>query len=150
MLRRALSLTVLLAAPLVFLACDEKLSTLAGPTPTLDPTFTNIQQDIFQSADSAGRAACTQCHTSNGHAPAGGMSLDPDVAYANLVNVPSRQKPSATRVIPGDPENSYLIQKLEGAPGIVGQRMPRTGGPYLTDGQIFILKRWIAVGAPRN
>ena len=28
------------------------------------------------------------------------------------------------RVVPGDPDNSYLIQKLEGRPGIVGLRMP--------------------------
>jgi hypothetical protein len=53
-------------------------------------------------------------------------------------------------VIPGDPENSYLVHKVEGRPGIVGVRMPTVGPPYLTDGQILILKRWIANGAPRN
>ena len=41
------------------------------------------------------------------------------------------------RVIAGDPENSYLIHKLEGRTGIVGVRMPFNGGPYLTDGQIW-------------
>ena len=35
-------------------------------------------------------------------------------------------------------------------PDIVGQQMPRTGGPFLTDGQVLIIKRWIAIGAPRN
>jgi hypothetical protein len=50
-------------------------------------------------------------------------------------------------VIPGDPDNSYLVHKVEGAPGIVGQRMPRTAGPFLTPGQILILRRWIALGA---
>ena len=66
------------------------------------------------------------------------------------MNVPSRNKPGAMRVIPGDPENSYLIQKIEGAPGIVGERMPRTGGPYLTANQITIIRRWIELGAPNN
>jgi hypothetical protein len=28
--------------------------------------------------------------------------------------------------------------------------MPFTGPPYLTDGQILIIRRWIALGAPRN
>ena len=42
------------------------------------------------------------------------------------------------------------LQKLEGAPGIVGRRMPFSGAPFLTDGQILILRRWIAIGAPRN
>jgi hypothetical protein len=54
------------------------------------------------------------------------------------------------RVLPGDPENSYLIHKVEGRPGIVGLRMPRSGPPYLTDGQILVIKRWIEIGAPNN
>jgi len=57
---------------------------------------------------------------------------------------------SLIRVIPGDAENSYLIHKLEGTADIVGRRMPNNGPPYLTDGQILIIKRWIAVGAPRG
>jgi hypothetical protein len=64
--------------------------------------------------------------------------------------VASNGKPGAVRVIPGDPENSYLVQKLEGHSGIVGQRMPRTGGPYLTEGQMQIIRRWIARGAPND
>jgi hypothetical protein len=54
------------------------------------------------------------------------------------------------RVVAGDPESSYLIHKLEGRPGIVGMRMPRGTGPFLTDGQIRIIRRWIEVGAPNN
>jgi hypothetical protein len=52
--------------------------------------------------------------------------------------------------VPGNPDASYLIQKLEGAPGIVGQRMPRTNGPFLTPGQISIIRRWIELGAQNN
>jgi hypothetical protein len=75
------------------------------------------------------------------------MPLTENVSYANLVGRTSGNKPGAVRVIPGDPDNSYLIQKLEGSPGIVGERMPRTGGPYLTPGQISIIRRWIELGA---
>ncbi|PYR28919.1 MAG: hypothetical protein DMF92_13100 [Acidobacteria bacterium] len=78
------------------------------------------------------------------------MNLNHDVAYDQIVNVSSSRKPGAIRVIPGDPENSYLVHKIEGLSDIVGVRMPFSGPPYLTDGQILILKRWIANGAPRN
>jgi len=137
------------AACAVFSGCDEKLSSVAGPTPSLAPTFASIQREIFESTDSAGRTACTNCHTTTGRNPSGGMNLNHDAAYEQLVNVAVRGKPGAVRVIPGDPDNSYLVQKLEGAASIAGRRMPNNGPPYLTDGQILIVRRWIAIGAPR-
>jgi hypothetical protein len=137
------------AACALFSACDEKLSSVAGPTPSLEPTFASIQHEIFESTDSAGRTACTNCHTSTGRNPSGGLNLNHDTAYDQLLNAAVRGKPGAIRVIPGDPDNSYLIQKLEGAASIVGRRMPNNGPPYLSDGQILIVRRWIAIGAPR-
>jgi hypothetical protein len=53
-------------------------------------------------------------------------------------------------VVSGNPDGSYLIQKLEGRTSITGRRMPFNGPPYLTDGQILIIRRWIELGAPRN
>lgn len=82
--------------------------------------------------------------------PAAGLSLLPDDGYRSLVGVASRQKPGAVLVIPGDPDNSYLVHKLEGRSDIVGARMPRTTGPFLTDGQMLIIRRWIAQGAANN
>ena len=140
-----------LVIALAVAGCDEKLSDLTGPTPNLEPTFSSIQRNIFQTTDSAGRAACTNCHTTQGgRIPPVGMDLGSPTARSQIVNVPALNKPGATRVIPGDPENSYLIHKLEGRPGIAGLRMPRSGPPYLTDGQIQVIKRWIAIGAPNN
>jgi hypothetical protein len=137
-------------AAAVTAGCDQNLSSVAGPSPNLEPTFSSIQANILESSDAAGRAACIGCHTSIGRAPAGGLNLNHDVAYDQLVNVASRGKAGAIRVIPGDSENSYIVHKLEGRAGIVGRRMPFAGAPFLTDGQMLILKRWIAVGAPRN
>jgi hypothetical protein len=131
-------------------ACDQSLSTLAGPTPALEPRFASIQAQIFESTDAAGRRACTSCHTNVGRSPSAGLNLSHDVAYEQIVNMPSTRKTGAIRVIPGDPDNSYLVHKVEGLSDIVGVRMPFTGPPYLTDGQILILKRWIALGAPRD
>ena len=136
----------LLAVSIGSAACDESLTDITGPTPNLVPTFSSIQTEIFSNSDSSGRAACTQCHNAVGRL-FNGLDLSPQVSYANLVGVASRGKVGAIRVIAGDPENSYLIHKLEGRPGIVGVRMPQIGPPYLTDGQILVIKRWIELGA---
>ena len=139
----------LIAACVTAGACDEKLSDLTGPTPNLTTTFSSIQRDIFDARDSSGRAACTECHNTVG-ARFNGLDLSSAVAHANLVNVGSRGKPGAIRVIPGDPGNSYLVHKLDGRPGIVGERMPRGGGPFLSDGQMLVIKRWIELGADND
>jgi hypothetical protein len=146
-MRRTIEALLIAAAAIAGSACDESLSTIAGPTPTLTATFTQIQQDVFAAGDSTGRRACIACH--NARNVAGGLILDGADAYDRLVNAPSQRKPGAILVVPGDPESSYIIHKLEGRAGIVGVRMP-FNGPYLTDGQIMIIKRWIEIGAPRN
>src|SRR5947207_4084426 len=120
---RTVLVTLAIAATICSAACDEKLSDLTGPTPNLEPTFSTIQRDIFQSTDAAGRVACIGCHTTAGRTPSAGMSLESAVAYSNLVSVRSVEKPALFRVAPGDPDNSYIIHKLEGRSDIVGPRM---------------------------
>jgi hypothetical protein len=123
-------------------ACDEKLSDLTGPTPNLQPTLSSIQSEILSQR-------CAGCH--NGTTPflPAVMNLTEGHAYANLVGVASIEKAGLQRVAPGDPENSYLIHKVEGRSGITGQRMPLAATP-LTDGQILVIKRWIELGAPND
>lgn len=149
-LLRCLQVTCVLTLAAASAACDEKLADLAGPTPNLTPTFASIQREIFNSQDASGRLACTQCHVAGGLAAGTGLILTSDVAYANLVSRQSRLQPGSILVIPGDAENSYLVRKLEGAPGIAGLRMPRNTGPFLTPGQMTIIRRWIGEGAANN
>jgi hypothetical protein len=130
--------------------CDESLSSLTGPTPDLEPTFSSIQTNIFDNTDSSGRLACTNCHNARGRAFTAGLDLTAGVSYGSLVGVASTERPSVLRVAPGDPNNSYMVHKLEGGPNIVGVRMPRGTGPYLTDGQMVVIRRWIETGAPNN
>ena len=130
-------------------ACDEALSDLTGPTPNLQPTFSSIQQEMFNTTDSSGRLACVNCHTSVGRIPPAGLDLTGN-AYARLVGVSSVQRPGVLRVAPGDPDNSYIVHKLEGRSDIVGGRMPRGTGPFLTDGQMLVIRRWIAEGAAND
>jgi hypothetical protein len=136
---------------LTFAACDEKLSSITGPTPDLSPSFSSIQRTIFNVTDSSGRLACVQCHTDQGRAATGpGLVLLEGRAYQSLVGRASVGKPGATLVVPGDPDNSYLVKKLEGHSDIAGQRMPRGNGPFLTEGQMIVIKRWIREGAENN
>lgn len=150
MLKRVLYGALAIALTVGAAACDEKLSDVTGPTPNLEPTLSSIQHEIFDQSDSSGRTPCVQCHTNVGRIPSGGLVLISGTSYTSLVGVGSLLKPGATRVVAGDPANSYLIQKLEGAAGIVGRRMPFNGPPYLTDGQIRVIKRWIELGALNN
>ena len=108
-------------------------------------TLAQIQASIFT-------PRCTSCHDgsqpANGFLP-GAMNLNAGASFANLVNVASQQQPSVLRVVPGNPDASYLVRKLEGAPGITGQRMP-FGGPFLDAAAIAQVRAWIAAGAPNN
>ena len=139
-----------LALAIATAACDEKLSSITGPTPNLSPTFSSIQQTLFSVTDPSGRLACVQCHSDEGRVPASNLVLLAGRSYQQLVGRASTSKPGATLVIPGDPDNSYLVKKLEGASDIIGLRMPRNTGPFLTEGQMRVIRRWIAEGADNN
>jgi hypothetical protein len=102
----------------------------------LTPDFASIQANIFT-------PICAQCHTGAG-APHG-LRFDAGVSYGLLVGVPSDEVPSVLRVSPGNPNASYIIQKLQGT-AAVGERMP-FGGPYLSQATIDVIKQWITNGA---
>jgi len=110
----------------------------SGPLP-LVATFTSIQQNVFT-------PACTRCHA--GAAAPAGLRLDEASSYAMLVNVASVEVPGLRRVRPGDPDLSYLIQKLEGR-AAVGARMP-LNSPPLPQATIDVIKQWIRDGAQRS
>jgi hypothetical protein len=110
------------------------------PNPPLEATFSSIQGRIFT-------PICTQCHA-GANAPLA-FSLEASVSYGNLVNVPSVEVDDLMRVRPGQPDSSYLVLKVEGAPGIVGERMPRLL-PKLAAEEIQAIRDWIAAGALQN
>jgi hypothetical protein len=84
------------------------------------------------------------CH--GGSNPQQGMNLQSGQSYSNIVNVPSNEVPSLDRIEPFDSDNSYLYLKIIGAPGIVGEQMPRGGTP-LPEATTDLIAQWINEGA---
>ena len=110
-----------------------------APPSGLQPTLASIQDNVFTVT-----CAVPGCHGGGGAQQ--GLRLDPGFSAGNLINVHSPQNPNLIRVVPGDPDASFLIQKLQGADGLLGERMP-DGGPYLTTATINVIRQWIQDGA---
>jgi mono/diheme cytochrome c family protein len=87
------------------------------------------------------QARCSVCH--GGENPAAGLRLPGTSLPNSLVGVPSTEQTGAVLVSPGDPDRSYLVDKLVGRAGIEGVRMPAEG-PYLDHEEIGEISRWIA------
>ncbi len=148
LLRRARTALTSLAAIVLFSSCGggsgEGLDQSGRPiseTPPIDTTNSTVDFKFLQ--DTVLTPVCTVCHAGGG-APVG-LRLDSANAFAMLVGVPSLQAPALVRVAPGDPDNSYLIQKLEGTAAI-GVQMPLGGPPLATD-TINLVRQWISAGA---
>ncbi|HEX5047969.1 MAG TPA: Ig-like domain-containing protein [Gammaproteobacteria bacterium] len=110
----------------------------------VQPTLLSIQNGVF--TPSCGVA---NCHTGGGAQLPTSMNLTSAAAsYAALVGVASVESPGLQRVAPANPNNSYLIHKLEGGPNIAGERMPFGGAP-LDPATIGAMRQWITNGAPQ-
>ena len=113
-------------------------SSAGGPFP---PTLDDIQINVFTPS-----CALSFCHGASMQA---GLHLEAGFSYGSLVSVPSLEDPTRFRVEPFNPDNSFLICKLEACPTIVGQQMPLTGGP-LPQATIDVIRDWINLGAPEG
>jgi hypothetical protein len=109
----------------------------SGGTVPLSADFDAIQANVFT-------PICSVCHA--GATAPQGLMLDAAHSYNLLVNIPSTEVPSILRVKPGDPTNSYIIQKLEGHAAVGGQ-MP-LGETPLPASTITFIAQWITDGAP--
>ena len=94
-------------------------------------------------------ANCAESGCHAGPSPQRGMNLSAGQAYTNTVEVSSEEIPRLLRIEPANPDSSYLVMKLENAPGIVEQPMPLGRAP-LAQSQIDIIRAWIDAGALNN
>ena len=91
---------------------------------------------------------CVACHQPGSAEQ--GLMLDASAAYRHIVGVASKES-KAVLVVPGQPDQSYLLAKLSGSQarlGGRGQQMPL--GDPLPPAKIALVRAWIAAGAPRN
>jgi hypothetical protein len=130
---RARAISVLAATLLA--ACDGDEAD-GGEAP---PTFTEIHERVLQTS-----CVFSTCHKS-GPSPAGEMTLERDVAHANLVDVPSPVVAGKIRVVAGDPDASYLMEKLTASMPAAGDPMP-PDAPLEAE-RIELVRAWIEAGA---
>jgi len=118
----------------------------ASPCDGVGSTFDQIQRTIFTPTS----CARSTCH--NVAQEPHDMSLSPGEAWGYLVGVPpanlTARSAGKLRVDPGNPANSFILDKLHGTlvPG-EGEPMP-FGLKHLPDGAIQLVTEWIAAGAP--
>ena len=107
------------------------------PAAGFGPNFSEIQANVFTPD-----CATSGCHA--GASAAAGLNLEEASSYAMLVGIQSSQDAALQRVEAGDPDNSYLIQKLEGT-ALSGQQM--APGAPLPQSEIDVIRQWITEGA---
>ena len=106
------------------------------------PTLASLSAEYF-----AGSCTFGKCHAPP--SPAGGLDLSAGVAHAQLVGVVAHhpQAKGAVLVVPGQPEQSFLYQKVKG-PVSAGALMPLgETEPYDADCSVAMLRQWILDGA---
>jgi hypothetical protein len=102
------------------------------------------------------------CHAGSiGHAPESEGAARSAVQFLrDALDAPARHAPRRRLIVPYEPDQSYLVQKLDGtfadlpecraASGTAascGARMP-LGGPAVGGAEIALVRGWIARGAP--
>ena len=136
------TLALVLSALLWGCFSDRPTVPTEGPVSFAD----DVQQTLASSC------ALSGCHGSNANPPEKPMALSAGQAYDNIVGVSSAELPAMLRVSPSQPDNSYLVHKIQGTQlgvGGSGDRMP-LGQPALSQSTIDLIRRWIAEGALRN
>ena len=129
---RGLALSLLAASTITAAGCGDGEATTPIPA-----RLSAIETEIF-----ARNCTFSSCHGAS--APQMGMSLVAP-AHAAISGVPSTEVPSMMRVVPGDPDSSYLLQKITSATPLDGVRMPPD--QPLAPHKIEAIRLWIAAGA---
>jgi hypothetical protein len=143
----------MLASLLAVAGCDTGLRPGDGPDamPSASCLEAVGRADFEFVSDRIFRVSCaafSSCH--QGNRPAGGLNLTPTRAHGELVDVAAEAVSGWRRVVPGDPDRSYLLVKLgdlEGPLGEDGDLMPPNSA-LLCPEKRDAVRSWIAAGAP--
>ena len=135
-------------------SCAGGQCTLGAPTcPPLSPTFTSINNGLFQVGCGA---KSNKCHNSqavaNGYS---GFDMQKDI-YTALVNVPIDNIPGRPdgllRVKPGDPAHSLMVikLKLKGDSDLFGASMPFDNPGAICPSAVDTITQWVQNGAKND
>jgi len=136
-----------LAAALVLLPAGSAAAGEDDCDQQFDSTFALLQKAVFENR------GCTSalCHDQSA---SGGLDLRPEVAYDNLIQVPSETVPGLVRVTPGRKDASLLFVNVAAAtlPGewTAPLRPMPLALPPLSENELEALRLWIEKGAPRT
>ncbi|GIW42648.1 MAG: hypothetical protein KatS3mg076_3225 [Candidatus Binatia bacterium] len=119
---------------------DPVLVELEGSVAPLVPRVPSLSQEIQPIFDAS--CALANCHIGDG---AAGLDLEPGLAFGELVRVPSTQV-QGVLVDPGNPDGSYLFEKVAADTPRVGSRMPIATALDPLD--VEAIRLWILGGAP--
>lgn len=150
--------------------CADTDCTLLLPTTTTSSTVTTTTAVSTSSTTSTSIAPtwaaihaaaigpeCGTCHGGSGVAGLGGLESC-STAYASLVGVASTELATMKRVMPGDPDASWVVYKLDGTQntfdaqcvgGSCGGRMP-ANRPQLSAAVRDAIRTWITDGAAND
>jgi hypothetical protein len=149
-MRRQTVLAALLAA---LIGCSSpEVSYLAPPataTPTADAaegpvSFTSQIWPLINRSDGPSSYGCRRCHDPSQPDPQGYQQTGLDLSSLGTLRRGGRSTGKRI-VIPGNPDASAIVQKVEGTYAI-GARMPKDRAPWSVD-EIALLRRWIQEGA---
>ncbi|MBI1926045.1 hypothetical protein HYR99_17560 [Candidatus Poribacteria bacterium] len=120
-------------------SCNTMFNPNAFPAATI-----SFQSDIVPIFKKNG---CTSIFCHGSVPPQSGYSL---LTATDALGPGNEAKQLGTcNTIRGDPDASYIIKKLTGAPGIIGNRMPEGGGP-IDSADLLKIRQWMAEGARNN
>ncbi|MFS8071338.1 MAG: hypothetical protein ACMG6S_33630, partial [Byssovorax sp.] len=134
---RWLAITIALAAGIPTACSKSSTDTVppAPPPPACSPDIASIQEKIFL-------PSCAQAGCHGAVSPAAALDLTGDNVQALLVGVGAGTCDGKTLVLPGQPDASFLYEKVTVATPSCGAHMPLNG--EITAEQKACVKEWIA------
>lgn len=119
---------------------------LCQPEDSDPDTAVSFEEDILPMIER--RSGGCGCHLPSSGFPVGIQATGLDLStYDDLMA--GGNNSMEDNVLPGDPCNSVLLQKVSEAPPF-GNRMPPSGPPFWTPAERQLLSDWIAEGARDN
>lgn len=87
------------------------------------------------------------CTTTYCHGGSTNPDLRPGMSLASIISAESMYGGGLLLVLPDDPDNSFLLEKVESSSPSHGNQMPLGGSP-LSQEDLDALRHWITIGAP--